>query len=158
MASNCRIFYCHGGKEYTCDQWINAEYPDVRDSEVLNAVMTRVPANVSPEIKRIVELGDDAKPMLYDEFRIVDSKGQIYGLIFTKVGSEGWIYLSDYESYGFRPGKPITGNSFMISGTAGYTLPNQDEFPATATLNWDRLSVLCNGEEFYLVPWSPSPK
>ncbi|QPS88206.1 hypothetical protein I6G46_04310 [Serratia plymuthica] len=157
MAGNYRIYYHHSRKEHSLNQWLDADNPKAKNEEVMRAVMEVVPVGVAPSILRVIELNEDGKPMLYDEFRIVDSKGQIYGLIFTKVGSEGWFYLSDYESYGSRPGKPITGNSFMIPGTAGYLFSNKEQFPALATLDWERLSVLCNGEEFYLEPWSPSP-
>ncbi|HEJ9066944.1 TPA: hypothetical protein SML68_003023 [Serratia marcescens] len=157
MAGNYRIYYHHSGKEHSIDQWLNADNSTIKDEDVIKAVMNVVPSGAAPSILRLISLGEDGKPALYDEFLIVGSNGQIYGLIFEKIGCDGWFYLPDYRDYERRPGQHISNDSFVIPGAAGYILSNKDEFPASATLDWDRLSVLCNGEEFYLVPWSPSP-
>lgn len=157
MAGEYRIYYHHSGKEHSLEQWLDTDNPTAQDAEVKRAVMENVPVGVAPSILRIIALNEDGKPMLYDEFRIVGSNGLIYGLIFKKVGHDGWFYLSDYREYERRPGKKITNDAFEIHGAAGYALPNRDEFPASATLDWDRLSVLCNGKELYLEPWSPAP-
>ncbi|HCR2977938.1 TPA: hypothetical protein ACLFK6_002480 [Serratia marcescens] len=157
MAGNYRIYFHHSGKEHFLDQWLNADYPTAQSDEVKRAVMDVVPQGVAPSILRVIDI-EDGKPMLYDEFRIVDSNGLIYGLIFKKVGYDGWFYLSDCREYERRPGEHITNDAFEIPGAAGYFLSNKEQFPALATLDWERLSVLCNGEEFYLEPWSPSAK
>ncbi|ENA1176743.1 hypothetical protein V2161_03995 [Klebsiella pneumoniae] len=157
MAGNFRIYFLVGDKEYTVEKWLNTDEPTSRNPEVLEAVMAATPPGRAPSILRIVDLGSDGKPMLYDEFRIIDSKGIVYGLVFQKVGHDGWHYLHNYTDFERRPGQPITNDSFTIHGAAGYALTNKNDFPATATINWDRLSVQCNGDEFYLVPWSPLP-
>lgn len=157
MAGNYRIYYSYGNTEGSIEQWLNADHPTTQDIEAVKAVMGVVPVGKAPSIIRLVDLDKDGKPTLFDEYRIIDSKGNVFGLIFKQIGLDGWFYLPDYTDVGRRPGKHISNDSFEIPGAAGYTLRNQNLFPAIATIDWDRCSVTCNGEEFYLVPWSPSP-
>jgi len=157
MAGNYRIYYSYRNEEHSIEQWLNTNNPTIGYGEVMEAVMKEAPDSVGVTIIRLVDLEQDGRPTLFDEFRIIDSNGVIYGLIFKKIAHDGWFYLPDYTDFGRRPGKHISNDSFSIAGAAGYTIPNKGDFPALATIDWDRLSVTCNGEEFYLVPWSPSP-
>lgn len=155
MAGNYRVYYRIKNEEYLIEQWFNANNPTINYEEVMDAVMKVAPDGLGVTIIRLVDLDQDGRPLLFDEFRIMDSKGNIYGLIFKKTAHDGWFYLPDYTDFGRRPGKQISSDSFTISVTARYAMPNKNNFPAQATIDWDRLSVTCNEEEFYLVPWSP---
>jgi hypothetical protein len=110
MAGRFRIYFLVDNKEHVIDQWLNTDEPTSKSPEVLEAVMAATPPGRGSSILRIVDLGSDGKPMLYDEFRIIDSKGIVYGLVFQKVGHDGWHYLHDYADFGRRPGKHITNN------------------------------------------------
>ncbi len=157
MAGYFRIYFLAQGKEHMVETWLNTDEPTSRDQEVLDALMGATPPGIAPSILRIIDLGTDGQPMLYDEFKIIDSKGITYGLVFQKPSHGGWFYLADLTDFERRPGKEIMNDSFIIPGAVGYVLLNRADFPAKATINWERLSVECLGEEFYLVPWKPLP-
>ncbi|MBJ6428044.1 hypothetical protein JGT96_15320 [Enterobacter hormaechei] len=157
MAGYFRIYFLAQGKEHMVETWLNTDEPTSRDQEVLDALMSATPPGTAPSIVRIIELGTNGQPMLYDEFKIIDSKDITYGLVFQKPSHDGWFYLADRTAFESRPGKEIINDSFIIPGAVGYVLPNRGDFPAKAIINWERLSVECLGEEFYLVPWKPLP-
>ena len=157
MAGYFRIYFLAQGKEHMVETWLNSDEPTSCDQEVLDALMGATPPGIAPSILRIIDLGTDGQPMLYDEFKVIDSKGITYGLVFQKPSYSGWFYLADLTDFERRPGKEIINDSFIIPGAVGYVLSNRSDLPAKATINWERLSVECLGEEFYLVPWKPLP-
>ncbi|HBW8033072.1 TPA: hypothetical protein MFG77_001600 [Klebsiella pneumoniae] len=157
MAGNIRIYYDYQNTEHTLDVWSDANSPLKSDPEVINAVLAELPEHAAPSIKRVVELTTDGKPMIYDVFRIEDpDTGLPYGLLYTRLGHDGWVYLSDIKSYGERIGKELQGEHFTMVKGHNYATNDKKLFPANAKVDWERLSVFCNEHEYHLIPWSPS--
>ncbi|AOF08511.1 TPA: hypothetical protein MNS24_003709 [Klebsiella pneumoniae] len=155
MAGDVRIYYQIDDKEYSIEQWLNTDTLDTSDPEVLEAVMSVVPPGRAPSILRVIDIGSDGKPVEYDEYLIKDKLEMPFGLVFKKVGYEGWFYLADAENYGDRSGTRIAGNTIMLEANSRYAFPGKDNFPVKAVIDWDRRSLKAGEKEFYLEPCSP---
>lgn len=155
MAGDVRIYYLIDDKEYFIEQWLNTDTPDISDHEVLEAVMSAVPPGRAPSILRVIDIGSDGKPVEYDEYLIKDKLEIPFGLVFKKVGHDGWFYLADAENYSGRSGTRISGNTIMLEANSRYAFPGKDNFPVRAVIDWDRRSLKAGEKEFYLHPCSP---
>ncbi|HBR3526528.1 TPA: hypothetical protein L9S85_004655, partial [Klebsiella pneumoniae] len=125
MAGDVRIYYQIDDKEYSIEQWLNTDTLDTSDPEVLEAVMSVVPPGRAPSILRVIDIGSDGKPVEYDEYLIKDKLEMPFGLVFKKVGYEGWFYLADAENYGDRSGTRIAGNTIMLEANSRYAFPGK---------------------------------
>ena len=148
MAGDVRIYYQIDDKEYSIEQWLNTDTPDTSDHEVLEAVMSVVPPGRAPSILRVIDIGSD-------EYLIKDKLDMPFGLVFKKVGHEGWFYLADAENYDGRSGIRISGNTIMLEANSRYAFPGKENFPVRAVIDWDRRSLKAGEKEFYLHPCSP---
>lgn len=155
MAGDFRIYYSIGSEEYSLEQWLEIDDPTPQSKEVITAVMDVVPQGKAPSISRVVDLGVDGKPMLYDEFLIKNSSGIIFGLIYRRLGHEGWFYLAEPNMYRVREGIKITGNTLTVIANSHYAFSDKTDFPVRATIDWDRRSLRYGDKELYLIPSSP---
>lgn len=95
MAGDYRIYYLIGNEEYSLKKWLETDAPTLQSEEVIEAVMRVAPHGKAPSILRLVDLDKDGKPMIYDEFLIQGFGGINFGLIYRRVGHDGWFYLTD---------------------------------------------------------------
>lgn len=156
MAGNFRVYFKYDSNESEYQQWFDLDCPNVSTPEILNATLDKVSGAHGVEILRVIPLGVNGKPALCDELKIVDRSGRCYGALVQKVGYKEWFYYYNLGEIYSRTGTKITGNKFEILGVHGCYYENKDQvFPAEAIIDWERLSVKCIGEEFYLEPFTP---
>ncbi|HKM95792.1 MAG TPA: hypothetical protein VJY99_03635 [Buttiauxella sp.] len=154
MAGDFRIYYLIGNEEHSLKKWLETDAPTQQNEEVVSAVMEVVPDGKAPSILRLVDLDTDGKPMIYDEYLIQGFGGIIFGLIYRRVGHDGWFYLADPQMYGFREGSKITDNKLTVVANTRYLFSNKADFPVIATIDWDRRSLRYGNKELYLIPTS----
>lgn len=154
MAGNYEIYYLLGDKEHSIKHWLETDEPTPQTEEVVKAVLETVPHGKAPSIIRLVDLDTDGKPMIYDEFIIQNFSGITFGLIYRRLGYDGWFYLADPQMYGLREGSKITANKLTVVASSRYSFSDKADFPVTATIDWDRLSLRYGNKEFYLIPTS----
>ncbi|EEY8700640.1 MULTISPECIES: hypothetical protein [Enterobacteriaceae] len=154
MAGDYEIYYLLGDKEHSIKQWLETDDPTPQTEEVVKAVLEAVPHGKAPSIIRLVDLDTDGKPMIYDEFIIQNFSGIIFGIIYRRLGHDGWFYLADPQMYGVREGSKITANKLTVVANSRYSFSDKADFPVLATIDWDRLSLRYGNKELYLIPTS----
>ncbi|EPS5532964.1 hypothetical protein ABKV70_01425 [Enterobacter hormaechei] len=154
MAGDYRIYYLIDNEEHSLKKWLETDAPTLQSEEVIEAVMSVAPHGKAPSILRLIDLDKDGKPMVYDEFLIQGFGGINFGLIYRRLGHDGWFYLTDPQVYGFREGSIITDNKLTVVANSRYSFSDKADFPVIATIDWDRLSLRYGYKELYLVPTS----
>lgn len=155
MAGDVRIYYLIDDKEYSVELWLDTDHPDKSDREVLEAVLNVAPPGRGASILRVLDLGTEGKPVIYDEYLIKNTSDIEFGMIFKKVGHEGWFYLPDANMYQKSSGTKIHGNTLTVQANFPYVFADKHLFPVKAVIDWDRRSLRYGDNELYLFPFSP---
>ncbi len=154
MATHYKAIVEVGKSKHQLILWSEKDVIEKSDSQVISDIMQALKElpeylnkSVAFDLKKLIECDSKGVTTIYDEYRIIDQVGLVYGVLQKALGTTDWIYESPNLRHVEPVKTPFKGIEFQLYGNLTYKsqwfIKN---LPKKAHIDWDRLEVHCEDQ------------